>query len=223
MGLWNDVCVYRCHVKSWYSYCWWFRNPAITSWYGKYPHYFFNGFHTCWVVFSPDFWLPSTLSHTFQDFEDGIMESESRWFLRILVPNKFVKISWWLLVTWGSWMRGNYFCIHRLWTGLMRQARTVEVAKFCGLSFGWTRIIFLSFLRDLLTPFQLQKCRHRQFSMRKAMGFSGEAQKLLVAWNQVKPQRDGRCRWVHPGGVFFWGMKFPTQLYRDYDIYNKPI
>ena len=53
---------------------------------------------------------------------------------------------------------------------------------------------FLSFLRDLLTPFQLQKCRHRQFSMRKAMGFSGEAQKLLVAWNQVKPQRDGRCR-----------------------------
>ena len=21
------------------TYCWWFRNPAITSWYGTYPHY----------------------------------------------------------------------------------------------------------------------------------------------------------------------------------------
>ena len=29
-------------------YCWWFRNLAITSWYGKYLHYF-TGFHTLHV------------------------------------------------------------------------------------------------------------------------------------------------------------------------------
>ena len=31
----------HCHISSSYAmdlwYCWWFRNPAFTSWYGEYP------------------------------------------------------------------------------------------------------------------------------------------------------------------------------------------
>ena len=32
------------------TYCWWLRNPAVTSWYGKYHIPSFTGFHTFQVV-----------------------------------------------------------------------------------------------------------------------------------------------------------------------------
>ena len=40
------------------AYCWWFRNPAITSWYGSLSHYLhlFTRFYTSKRWWSPDFW-----------------------------------------------------------------------------------------------------------------------------------------------------------------------
>ena len=45
-----------------FCYCWWFRNPAFTSWYGSVPHYL-QGFMHPQVVFLR--FLPSRVSLTF--------------------------------------------------------------------------------------------------------------------------------------------------------------
>ena len=48
------------------SYCWWFRNPAFTSWYGSLSHYL-QGFYTSQVVVWDSYFSSTTFPLLFHD------------------------------------------------------------------------------------------------------------------------------------------------------------
>ena len=70
------------------SFCWWFKNPAITSWYGSFLHYLRQ------VIYIPggwpwDFWTTNSISP---------------WFFAMFSPLVFV---WW---TWVSYCMSENGC-----------------------------------------------------------------------------------------------------------------
>ena len=94
-------------------YCWWFRNPAITSWYGKHlniPVPLFIGFYHTFQVVVWDFFHQQY--HQILHFEKGFLEWITSLFLRLKKHSK--KKEW----IWGKYSKScqlnfttNHVCV----------------------------------------------------------------------------------------------------------------
>ena len=82
------------------SYCWWFRNPAFTSWYGKNIPLFSWFYNVLYIPGGAGF-LPSTVCKTWGHLLFSTrQEAQSLVYIKVQQAARPGKIDWHLIWTW---------------------------------------------------------------------------------------------------------------------------